>query len=246
MNKEVAFILVVLVLILLTFGVIWGAAGGETVKTHNSNAFLKAESALISLKNLKWLRCFASARMDALDGKSTFPFSKDNSTAITSKSETKYAVIYGCDGKKIPSYLVAHFDRIFEVVVSYFNLDREENKVVVWVAGFDTLQKLYPGQKNYPGGNPDTVAALYAPHFNYFFFTPQYMNDYYVTHELIHYFIDEYQEEVIAGLPEVITQRNTTGLSLEDFISQHEEEIAMELPQIIIRKNLADLALQGV
>jgi len=64
-----------------------------------------------------------------------------------------------------------------------------------------------------------------------------------VAHELTHHFIDEYQEEVIAGLPQVITQRNTTNFSLGDFISQHEEEIAIELPQIIIRKNLASFAL---
>ncbi len=118
--------------------------------------------------------------------------------------------------------------------------------MVVWVVDFDTLQESYPGQKNYPGGSPNTVAALYAPHFNYFFFTPRYMNEYYVAHEFVHHFVDEYQEELIAGLPQVITQKNTTNLSLANFVSQYEEEIAMELPQIIIRKNLASFALQGV
>ncbi len=245
MNKRDTLILAVLVLILLGFGASWGSAGGETVKTHNSNVYLESESALISLKNLKWMRYFASARMDTLDRKSAFSSSRANLTAITSKSKTKYAVMYGCNKTKIPSFLVSDFDRIFEMVASYFNLNREENKVVIWVTDFDDLQKLYPGQKNYPGGNPDTVAALYAPHFDYSFFTPRYMNDYYVTHELIHHFIDEYQEEVVAGLPEVIIRLNTTGLSLEGFISQHEEEIAIELPQIIIRKNLSELALQG-
>ena len=91
-----------------------------------------------------------------------------------------------------------------------------------------------------------TVAALYAPHFNYFFFTSRYMNDYYVVRQLIHYFFDEYQEDVVSSLPQVITQKNTTNLSPANFVSQHEEEIAIELAQIIIRKNLASFALQGV
>ncbi len=72
------------------------------------------------------------------------------------------------------------------------------------------------------------------------------MNEYYVAHELIHHFVDEYQEELIAGLPQVITQKNTTNLSPANFVSQHEEETAMELSQIIIQKNLASFALQGV
>lgn len=109
---------------------------------------------------------------------------------------------------------------------------------------FDTLQEMYPGQKAYPGGTPNTVAALYAPHFNYFFFTSRYMNDYYVVHELIHYFIDEYKDEVISSLPQVITQQ--ADLPIDEFISQHEEEITVKLSQIIIRKNLASFALQGV
>ena len=132
------------------------------------------------------------------------------------------------------------------MVASYFNLKVKNEKVRIWVVDFDTLQESYPGQKNYPGGSPNTVAALYAPHFNYFFFTPRYMNDYYVAHELIHHFIDEYKEEVISGLPQVIIQKNVSHLPLQDFIKQHEEEIASELPQIMIRKNLASFALRGV
>ena len=116
--------------------------------------------------------------------------------------------------------------------------------MVVWAVDFDTLQEMYPGQDDYPGGSPDTVAALYNPFFNYFFFTSRYMNDYYVVHELIHYFIDEYKEDVISSLPQVITQQ--ADLAIGDFISQHEEEITVQLSQIIIRKNLASFALQGV
>ncbi len=184
--------------------------------------------------------------MDTPDRKSVFPSPKTDSIAITSKIETTYAVIYGYQGAEIPSYLTINFDRIFKMVANYLDLEMKKNKVVLWVMDFNALQEIYPGQKGYPGGSPNTVAALYAPHFNYFFFTPRYMNDYYVAHELVHHFVDEYQKEVIAGLPQLIMQKNVSGLLLSDFIKQQEEEIAMELSQIIIRKNLASFALQGV
>jgi len=172
--------------------------------------------------------------------------SPDNQKEVTARVETEHAIIYAYKEVEIPESLTANFDRVFEMVAGYLDLEVENEKMVVWVMDFDTLQEIYPGQKNYPGGSPNTVAALYAPSFNYFFFTPRYMKDYYVAHELIHHFIDEYKDEVAAGLPQVITQRNTTDLPLQDFIDQHEEEIATELPQIIIRQSLASLALQGV
>ncbi|MFQ5835031.1 MAG: hypothetical protein ACE5HR_03825 [bacterium] len=172
--------------------------------------------------------------------------SPDNQKEITARVETEHSVIYAYKEVEIPEFLTANFDRVFEMVASYLDLEVENEKMVVWVMDFDTLQEIYPGQKNYPGGSPNTAAALYAPFFNYFFFTPRYMNDYYVAHELIHHFIDEYKEQVISSLPQVITQRNTTDLPLQDFIDQHEEEIATELPQIIIRQSLASLTLQGV
>jgi len=172
--------------------------------------------------------------------------SPDNQKEITARVETEHAIIYAYKEVEIPESLTANFDRVFEMVAGYLDLEVENEKMVVWVMDFETLQEIYPGQKNYPGGSPNTVAALYAPSFNYFFFTPRYMKDYYVAHELIHHFIDEYKDEVAAGLPQVITQRNTTDLPLQDFIDQHEEEIATELPQIIIRQSLASLALQGV
>jgi len=172
--------------------------------------------------------------------------SQDIQKEIPAKRETQHAVIYAYEGVEIPEFLPANFDRIFRMVASYLNIEVKNEKMVVWAMDFDTLQEMYPGQKGYPGGSPNTVAALYNPLFNYFFFTSEYMNDYYVAHELTHHFVDEYQEELIVGLPQVITQRKTTNLSLANFVSQHEEEIAMELPQIIIRKNLASFALQGV
>jgi len=168
-------------------------------------------------------------------------FSSVNSTATV---ETEHAVVHAYKEVEIPQFLSSDFDRVFEMVASYFNVEANNEKMVVWAVDFDTLQEMYPGQKAYPGGSPDTVAALYAPHFNYFFFTSRYMNDYYVVHELIHYFIDEYKEDVISNLPQVISQQ--ADLAIDEFISQYEEEITVELSQIIIRKNLASFALQGV
>jgi len=222
----------------------WSLDHANIRKAHT---FRDSQSALTALRNLKWLR-YLAVEDDSSSGGEVPGAPSENSAkgTITSTIETTYAVIYSYEGAKIPSYLIANFDRIFRIIANYFNLEMEEKKVVVWVMDYDTLQKSYPGQKNYPGGSPNTVAALYAPHFNYFFFTSRYMNDYYVAHELIHHFIDEYQEEVISGLPQVITQRNTTDLPLQDFISQHEEEIATELPKIIIRHNLASFALRGL
>jgi len=179
----------------------------------------------------------------ALDKRIGEEFSSGNSTA---RLETEHAVVHAYKGVEIPDFLASDFDRVFEMVAGYFNLEAEDEKVVVWVVDFDTLQKMYPGQKAYPGGSPSTAAALYAPHFNYFFFTSRYLNDYYVAHELIHHFIDQYQGQVASRLPEVIAKRNTNNLPVQDFIKEHEEEIATELPQIMIRQSLASFALQGV
>lgn len=68
-----------------------------------------------------------------------------------------------------------------------------------------------------------TLAVLYTPYFNYFFFGPQYANDYCVTREPMYSFIDEYQGEVMAGFPRVISQRNVSALSISGFIDQNEE-----------------------
>ena len=162
------------------------------------------------------------------------------------RAETEHAVIYSHEEVQVPGFLTSDFDRVFEMVASYFSLEAKDEKLTVWVVDFETLQEMYPGQKGYPGGTPNTVAALYAPGLNSFFFTPQYLNDYYVAHELIHHFIDEYSEKIALNLPEVIISQNTNNLPLDSFISLNEEKIAFELPQIIIRKNLASFALQGV
>jgi len=235
-------------LILLAAAII--AAVGISSSYASDQDVYQDSAAIEDLKNLNLLMALAQAGKATLKASSVD--SEDDSqkattgNSITARVETKHAIIYAYNSVEIPEFLTSDFDRIFGMVANYLSIEAKDEKLVIWVVDFDTLQESYPGQKGYPGGSPNTVAALYAPHFNYFFFTPRYMNDYYVAHELTHHFIDEYQEEVIASLPQVITQKNTTNLSPANFVSQHEEEIAMELPQIIIRKNLARFALQGV
>jgi len=207
-------------------------------------------AAIEDLKNLNLLMALAQAGKATLKASSVD--SEDDSqkattgNSITARVETEHAIIYAYENAEIAEFLTSDFDRVFGMVASYLNIEVTDEKMVVWAMDFDTLQEMYPGQDNYPGGSPDTVAALYSPLFNYFFFTSECLNDYYVAHEVVHHFVDEYQEELIAGLPQVITQRNTTNLSLANFVSQQEEEIAIELPRVIIQKNLASFALQGV
>jgi len=119
MKKEIVFIWVVLALILLGSGVAGAATGKATVKPDNTDASLNPESTLTFLRNLRWLRYLASGETSALCTKSV-PSSQDNPTTITSKTETQCTVIYGCDGEKIPSYLVTNFDRLFGLVANYF------------------------------------------------------------------------------------------------------------------------------
>ncbi len=164
---------------------------------------------------------------------------------ITDSVETKKALIYCLDGTEIPRFLETDFSRIYAMVVHYFNLDDRGEKIVDWAIGFDGLQEMPPGKETCLGGCPTVLASMYYPPQNFLFFTPRYMNDYYVTHELIHYFIDEYEDVVIEALPEVITRENRSGLALRDFVKQNEEEITINLAQIIIRKSLAGYVLQG-
>jgi len=209
MKKEIAFILVVLALILLGSGVAWAATGKATVKPDNTDASLNPESTLTFLRNLRWLRYLASGEKSTLNTK-LGPSSEKNPSAITSKTETEYAVIYGCDDTTIPSYLLTNFDRIFRMVANYFNLpETEKEKVVVWVMDYQTLQEM-----NHNTGETK-VAALYAPGFHYFFFCPEYMKEYYVAHELLHYFIDTVEENVVTELTQIIIRRELASLVLD-------------------------------
>ena len=153
---------------------------------------------------------------------------------ITARAETYHAIIYAYESV-IPDFLINNFDRIYRMIVSYFNLKDINDKIVIWVMDFETLRRIPFGPESCFKGCPRTLAALYVPIFNYVLLTPQYMDDYYVVHELLHYFTDEYEKEVIAGLPEIIKQQNLRSLPLKDFLKQNQERIAAELSKTIIR-----------
>ncbi len=65
------------------------------------------------------------------------------------------------------------------------------------------------------------------------------MNDYYVTHELLHYFIDEYEKQVAAGLPKIIRKKYQSDVLGYNFLIHTEEEIVIDLSKIIIHESLA-------
>jgi len=155
---------------------------------------------------------------------------------ITSSVETYHAIIYGYKDAEIPDYLVDNFDRIFRMIADYLNLEVGRDKVVVWAMNPETLRQIPFGAQSAAKGNPLTLVALYVHIFDYLFFTSQYMNDYYVTHELLHYFIDEYEEEVMDGLPDIIKQQNVGFVPLQYFLKGNEERIATQLAKIIIRR----------
>lgn len=126
---------------------------------------------------------------------------------ITDVVQRAHAAILAYDDAEIPDFLSDNFDRIFTMIVTYLNLKEVDVRPVVWVMPFEALQQVPSGPKTC-FDVCSLSAALYAPIFNYLLFTPQYMNDYYVTHELLHYFIDEYEKQVKAGLPKKQRGRN--------------------------------------
>ncbi len=181
------------------------------------------------LKNLNLLRNIGS--------------STEREAKITSTEEMREAIIHGLDGTEIPDYLTTNFDRMYTMILHYLNLEDRGERMVNWVMDFDALQEMPAEKESCLGGCPTALAALYVPAFDYCFFVPRHANDYYITHELLHHFIDEYEEEVVEGLPEVITKQNRTGLPLRDFLKQNEEEIVINLSQIIVQKSLAGFVL---
>jgi len=176
---------------------------------RKAHAFTDSQSALTALRNLKWLSYLAAEDNSCSGGEvAELPFENSPEGAITSKIEVTYAVIHGYNGEKIPSYLVANFDRIFRIVANYFNLEIPKRKVVVWVMDYQTLQKMNPRF------HQTRVAALYAPGFHYFFFSPEFMEEYYIAHELIHYFMDAYTEEATTELAQIIIRQQLASLVL--------------------------------
>lgn len=202
------------------------SSGGEDVGNLNSSTSLTPDR-----------KCTLKAGVVA---------SQEAQREITVRIETDHALIYAHKELETADFLVANFDRIFEMVASYFKLEMDEGKIVAWVVDFDALQKIDIGKKNYAEGNPWIVAAVHVPYLDYFLFTSRYMNDYYLTHEVVHHFIDEYPGEVAASLPQVITRQNIVDLPLQDFLRRHQEKIVVELSRIIIYKSLAPFALRGI
>jgi len=164
---------------------------------------------------------------------------------ITDVAQRAHAVILAYDDAEIPDFLSDNFDRIFTMIATYLNLKEVDDKPVVWVMQFETLQQIPYGPETCFGGCPSTVGALYAPIFNYLLFSPEYMNDYYVTHELLHYFIDEYEKQVKAGLPKIIRKKYQSDVLGYNFLKHKEEEIVIDLSKIIIRESLTTSLLSN-
>jgi len=155
---------------------------------------------------------------------------------ITSSVETNDAFIYGYNGTEIPNFLIDNFNRIFGMVNAYFNIKERHERIVIWVMDIETLWHTIPSTSQiFPEEDSTSDVSLYAPFFNFFFFTPQYINDYYITHELIHYLIDQYEGQVILGLPQTIKKRKAKRVRWDYFLKGNEEQIADELAKIILQ-----------
>ena len=222
--KRVITVISVVISLGLVLPMYWGLSSENTLesslaKKHLGNLNLLVENLLVDL--------------------SPAPKSTSKPTAtekITSRTETYHAIIYGYKGTEIPDYLVESFDRIFRMTADYLNLDVGRDKVVVWMMGLDDLRQIPFGAQSAARGCPQTLVALYVHIFDYLFFCPQHTKDYYMTHELLHYFIDEYEKEVIDGLPEIITKQNMGAVPLYYFLKGNEERIVTQLAKIIIRR----------
>ncbi len=156
---------------------------------------------------------------------------------ITSSVETYHATILGYNGAEIPDFLTNNFDRVFRMIPGYLNFNIGNDKVVIWMMNLGDLRQIPFGPQSAAKGPSRNLAALYVGIFDYLLFTPQYMKDLYVCHELLHYFVDEYEEEVIAGLPEIIKKQNVgpLGVSWHYFLKGNEERIVDQLSKIIVR-----------
>jgi len=222
--KRVITVISVVISLGLAIPMYYGLSSENTLesslaKKHLGNLNLLVENLLVDLSPAR---------------KST---SKPTATEkITSSVETYHAIIYGYKDAEIPDYLVDNFDRIFRMIADYLNFDVGRGKVVVWVMGLDNLRQVPCGAQSAARGCPRTLVALYVHIFDYLFFSPEYTKDYYITHELLHYFIDEYEKEVIDGLPEIIRKQNIGAVPLYYFLKGNEERIVTQLAKIIIRR----------
>lgn len=133
--------------------------------------------------------------------------------------QTKYAWLWAYQDIEIPEYLAENFDHIFERLARFFNVNIQNEKILVWIVDFETLQKLYHKNRE----NPKVVAAFYIANSNRIYFTPRYINERYITHELINYFFDEYRETAVPALAEFLVWQGLIEKSIiEEFIIREE------------------------
>lgn len=233
-------------------GVIVVAALGSAVGAFDNptdNPTLNPSLAKKHLGNLNLLVNLSRAGKNSLRAAEADPNRYQETTmtgGITGSIDAHHALILAYDGAEIPDFLTDNFDKILRVTANYFNIEYRNEKAVVWVVDFETLQEIPAGPESCFQVCPTTIGALYVPIFDYLLFTPQYMNDYYVTHELLHYFIDRYEEVCAGGLPQTIAEKCPVGLPLRRFLKKNEEKIVIELSKIIIRKSLLPYLLRSV
>jgi len=233
--KRIALVLSIVISLGLGISIYYGLCGENTVesslaKKHLGNLNLLMADLLVDLSPARKSTSKA-ATVDLVNDQEPATMEK-----ITARVETYHAILYGYKGAEIPDFLIDDFDRIFRMIAEYLNLDVGRDKVVVWVMNTETLRQVPFGAQSAAKGNPRALAALYVHIFDYLLFAPQHINDYYVTHELLHYFIDEYEEAVIDGLPEIITKQNAGFVPLQYFLKGNEERIVTQLAKIMIRR----------
>jgi hypothetical protein len=65
------------------------------------------------------------------------------------------------------------------------------------------------------GAEVAELPSEYAPGFHYFFFCPEFMKEYYIAHELVHYFMDAYKEETTTELSKIIIRQQLAFFVLQ-------------------------------
>lgn len=224
----------------LTMTTLHGLASGKKVQSSLSQQHLDNFNLLISLSRAG-ISTSEATSVDLQDYQE-----KTLTGRITSEVEIRHAIIYGYGGQEIPDFLIDEFDRISKMVLDYIGVEYGVEKIVIWVMDFESLQQIPWGPDSCFRGCPTTLAALYAPLFNYVILCPQYLNDYYMAHEYLHYCTDEHERMVVEALPELIRRQGGGSISLRNFLLKNEERIVIELSQIIIQKYLASYSLKGV
>lgn len=210
--------------------------GSLSAEWHSENMDLLMGNALTDLSP----SAKVTVKTATVDSESDLEPTQQETTSerkITSSAETYHATMFGYNGTEIPDFLINNFDRIFRMIPQYLNFDIRNSRVVVWMMNPEDLRQIPFGPQSAAKGSSQNLAALYVGVFDYLLFTPQYVKDLYVSHEVLHYLVDEYEEEVIAGLPEIIRKQNTgpLGVDWHYFLKGNEERIVDQLSKIIVR-----------